>query len=100
MFSETLQLHQPKPQGVLKEGHAEPVLVRLGNGDFSDGEGWELVTSGTRGCMGNEQEDLGICMQLQGCDLIGITEMWCDSSHDWNAVMDGYRLFRKVRTVW
>lgn len=41
------------------------VLITLRNSDFSDGEDWELVTSGTRGCMGNEQEDLEVCVQLQ-----------------------------------
>ena len=33
----------------------------------------------------------------QGHDLIAITETWWDSSHDWNAVIHGYRLFRKDR---
>jgi len=45
--------------------------------------------------MGNKQEELEICVQLQGHDFIAITETWWDSSHDLNAVMDGYRLFRK-----
>ena len=36
-------------------------------------------------------------MQLQGCDLVGTMELWRDSSHDWNAAMDGYMLFRKDR---
>lgn len=31
-----------------QEGQAEPVLIELGDGDSHDGEGWELVTSGTR----------------------------------------------------
>ncbi|GAB0207210.1 hypothetical protein GRJ2_003186600 [Grus japonensis] len=47
--------------------------------------------------MGNKQEELEVCVQLQGHDLIAITETWWDSSHDWNAVMDGYILFRKDR---
>jgi len=29
--------------------------------------------------------------------LVAITETWSDNSHDWHAVMDGYRLFRKDR---
>jgi len=29
--------------------------------------------------------------------LVATTERWWDSSHDWNAVMDGYTLFRKDR---
>ncbi|GAB0204056.1 hypothetical protein GRJ2_002871200 [Grus japonensis] len=47
--------------------------------------------------MGNKQEELEVCVQSQGHDLIAITETWWDSSHDWNAVMDGYILFRKDR---
>jgi len=29
--------------------------------------------------------------------LVAITETWWDNSHDWRAVMDGYRLFSKDR---
>jgi len=47
--------------------------------------------------MGNEQEELEICVQSQGYDLIAITETWWDSLHDCNAVTDGYTLFRKDR---
>jgi len=49
--------------------------------------------------MGNKQEELEICVWSQGHNLIAITETWWDSSHDWNAVIDGYRLFRKDRTT-
>mgnify|MGYP001855590770 CR=1 FL=1 len=45
--------------------------------------------------MGNKQEKLEICVQLQGHDLTVITEIWWVSSHDWNAVIDGYVLFSK-----
>ncbi|GAB0188316.1 hypothetical protein GRJ2_001296900 [Grus japonensis] len=47
--------------------------------------------------MGNKQEELETCVCLQGYDLIGITEMWWDSSYDWSVGMEGYRLFRKDR---
>ncbi|GAB0179529.1 hypothetical protein GRJ2_000418200 [Grus japonensis] len=47
--------------------------------------------------MGNKQEELETCVCLQGCDLIGITETWWDSSYDWSVGMEGYRLFRKDR---
>ncbi|GAB0203845.1 hypothetical protein GRJ2_002850100 [Grus japonensis] len=47
--------------------------------------------------MGNKQEELETCVRLKGYDLIGITEMWWDSSYDWNVGMEGYRLFRKDR---
>ncbi|GAB0209089.1 hypothetical protein GRJ2_003374600 [Grus japonensis] len=46
---------------------------------------------------GNKQEELEVCVRSQGQDLIAITEAWWDSSQDWNAVMDGYVLFRKDR---
>ena len=29
--------------------------------------------------------------------MVAITEKWWDNSHDWHAVKDGYRLFRKDR---
>jgi len=45
--------------------------------------------------VGNKQEESEICARSQGHDLIAMTETWWDSSHDWNAVMDGYTLFGK-----
>lgn len=36
-------------------------------------------------------------MQLWGCDLVGIMEMWRDSSHDRKAAVDGQMSFRKDR---
>ncbi|XP_050769715.1 macrophage immunometabolism regulator-like [Gymnogyps californianus] len=36
-------------------------------------------------------------MQVQGYDLVGITETWWDSSHDWSVAMEGYSIFRKDR---
>ena len=47
--------------------------------------------------MGNKQEELETCACLQGCDLIGITEVWWDGFYDWSVGMKGYRLFRKDR---
>ncbi|GAB0206600.1 mitochondrial enolase superfamily member 1 [Grus japonensis] len=47
--------------------------------------------------MGNKQEELEMCVCLQGYDLIGIRETWWDSSYDWSVGMEGYRLFRKDR---
>ncbi|GAB0195031.1 hypothetical protein GRJ2_001968400 [Grus japonensis] len=47
--------------------------------------------------MGNKQEELEMRVCLQGCGLIGITEMWWDSSYDWSVGVEGYRLFRKDR---
>jgi len=52
----------------------------------------------TNACsMGNKQEELEAIVQQENYDLVPITETWWDSSHDWHAVMDGYRLFRKDR---
>ncbi|GAB0175730.1 hypothetical protein GRJ2_000038200 [Grus japonensis] len=45
--------------------------------------------------MGNKQEELEVYAQSQGHDLIATTETWWDSSHDWNAVMDGYIVFKE-----
>ena len=47
--------------------------------------------------MGNKQEELKICVWLQGHDLTAITETQWDSLHDWNSVIDAYTLFRKDR---
>lgn len=47
--------------------------------------------------MGNKQDELKICVQSRGHNLVAITETWWDSSHDWNAVIEGYVLFRKDR---
>jgi len=44
---------------------------------------------------GNKQKELEIGMQSQGHDLTAVAETWWGSSHDRNAVMDGYTLFRK-----
>ena len=34
---------------------------------------------------------------VSGYDLVAITKTWWDQSHDWNAVMDDYKLFRMDR---
>jgi len=47
--------------------------------------------------MGRRQAELEICVRSQGHDLIAITETRWDSLRDWNAVVDGYTLFRKDR---
>ncbi|KAK4826957.1 hypothetical protein QYF61_012806 [Mycteria americana] len=47
--------------------------------------------------MGNKQEELAAAAQLENYDLIAITETWWDESHDWSAVIDGYKLFRRDR---
>jgi len=47
--------------------------------------------------MGNKQEELEAIIQQDGYDLVVITETRWDNSHDWHAVMDGFRIFRKDR---
>jgi len=47
--------------------------------------------------MGNKQKELEAIIQQDSYDLVAITETWWDNSHDWHAVMDGYRLLRKDR---
>lgn len=47
--------------------------------------------------MGNKQDELEMRVRSQGHDLIAITEMWWDSSRDWNSIMEGYVLFQKDR---
>jgi len=38
-------------------------------------------------------------VQEKGHDLIAAMETWWGTLHDWNAVVDGYVLFRKVKTA-
>jgi len=47
--------------------------------------------------MGNKQEEMETIVQQDSYNLVAVTEMWWDNLHDWYAVMDGYRLFRKDR---
>jgi len=47
--------------------------------------------------MGNKQKELEATVWQASYDLVAITEMWWDHSHDWSAAMDGYKHFRKDR---
>ena len=47
--------------------------------------------------MGNKQEELETMMQLDKYDLIAITKIWWDGSHNWNIGTEGYKLFRRDR---
>ena len=52
----------------------------------------------TNACsMGNKQEELVATAQMENYGLIAITETWWDELHDWSAVIDGYKLFRRDR---
>ncbi|PKU30902.1 mitochondrial fission process protein 1 [Limosa lapponica baueri] len=45
----------------------------------------------------NKQEELEAIVQQDNYDIIAITKIWWDDSHNWGAAMDGYKLFRKDR---
>ena len=47
--------------------------------------------------MGNKQEAQETNLQLTNYDLVAITEIRWDCSHDWSAAMDGYKLFTMDR---
>ncbi|PKU31493.1 rna-directed dna polymerase from mobile element hypothetical protein [Limosa lapponica baueri] len=47
--------------------------------------------------VGNKQDELEAIVQQDSCDVVAITEVWWDDGHNWNAVMDGYKLFRRDR---
>ena len=55
-----------------------------------------LSTSQCTQHWGNKQEELETVVQLENCDLIAIVESWWDDSHNWNTMIDGYELFRKI----
>ncbi|PKU39569.1 nipped-b-like protein [Limosa lapponica baueri] len=45
--------------------------------------------------MENKQEELEAIVQQKSYDGVAITETWWDDSHDWSAVLDGYKLSQK-----
>ncbi|PKU40120.1 adaptin ear-binding coat-associated protein 1 [Limosa lapponica baueri] len=47
--------------------------------------------------MGNKWDELEAIVQQDSYDVVATTETWWDDGQDWNAVMDGYKLFRKDR---
>ncbi|PKU43826.1 mitochondrial fission process protein 1 [Limosa lapponica baueri] len=47
--------------------------------------------------MGNKQEELEAIVQQENYDIFAITETWWEDSHNWNAAIDGYQLFRRDR---
>ena len=47
--------------------------------------------------MGNKQEELETIVQSESYDGVAITETWWNDSHSWNAVMEGYWLFKRDR---
>lgn len=47
--------------------------------------------------MGNKQVELETIVQQDGYDIVAITEIWWDGSHEWSTAIDGYKLFRRNR---
>ena len=47
--------------------------------------------------MSNKKDELEVIVSQANYDLVAITETWWDHSHDWSAVIDGYKLFRRDR---
>lgn len=45
--------------------------------------------------MGNKDSKSEICLQLQGHDLVRITETWWEGSHDWSVAVEEYMSFMK-----
>lgn len=43
---------------------------------------------------GAQPGETGGLHAVQDCDLIGVMESCCDSSHSWRAAVDGHRLLR------
>lgn len=47
--------------------------------------------------MGNKQGEMASMVHLENFDLVAITETWWDNSHNWNATIKGYKIFRRDR---
>ncbi|RMC20263.1 hypothetical protein DUI87_01109 [Hirundo rustica rustica] len=47
--------------------------------------------------MNNKHEELKAIVHQESYDMVAITEIWWDDSHDCSAAMDGYKLFRRGR---
>ncbi|GAB0208489.1 hypothetical protein GRJ2_003314600 [Grus japonensis] len=58
---------------------------------------YHAPASGKIESMGNKQEQLEAIVQRENYDIVAIREIWWDDLHNWAAVMDGYKLFRRDR---
>lgn len=47
--------------------------------------------------MGSNQEDLKATVLLESYEIVAVTKTWWGESHDWSAVINGYRPFRSYR---
>lgn len=58
----------------------------------------QLKCLDTSACsMRNEQQELENRVQFESYDLITITEMWWNGSHNWNSMIQGCKLFKRDR---
>ena len=48
--------------------------------------------------MGNKQGKLETVVHWENYDLIAITEMWWDDSHNWKTTTEGYKTFRRGKS--
>ena len=94
-FSKTLQVPEPEPLAASTEGEAECMLVALENGDCCDGEGWKLVTSGTRRMAAAPSTDLQLqkgVSALVAEERLGAVSM---KPLSWQHKMVKFRILRK-----
>ena len=47
--------------------------------------------------MRNKQDELEVLVSYWNYDIIDISEIWWNESHDWSAGIEGYRIFRRDR---
>ena len=47
--------------------------------------------------LGNKQDELVLLLSAKKYDVIGKTETWWDSTHDWTMGIEGYTLYRRDR---
>lgn len=59
-----------------------------------EGEGNGATQVHLHQCMQHEQKTEGAIVWQANYDLVTITEMWWDQSHDWTATIYGYKLSR------
>lgn len=48
--------------------------------------------------MGNKQEELEVLVYKNRYDNVVFIETWWDGSHDWNILLEGYKLLNRNRS--
>lgn len=69
IFSKILQIQAPASPPIAKKEQGESVLIGLGHGESCDGEGWKLVTFGTKRKPFAPPADLQLQLQCLGIRL-------------------------------